>query len=298
MASNTAFEFPPYTRTIHRSSYPAIEPTNPANSAKGKVVVVTGGNQGVGKGIAKAFVQAGAKAVVILSRRGDVLSQAKAELEAINTSTTKVLTFKADILDKAALDAAFESTEKDVGKIDVLVANAAYFPAASPAETADVDDWFKGFEVNLKGTLLTFKAFMKHRSKHPIFISLTSGVVHVQPFPGNSSYAASKLGQASLIQYLQAENPDMVIHNMHPGVIESEMNTKSQMPLSKDNVNLPSAFAVWLATPAASWLGGKLVWCHWDVDQLAEMKENIIKNGELTIGLSGWPKLVDAVVVA
>ena len=73
MAPSTNWEFPPYTKTIHRSSYPAIDPKNLANSAVGKVVVVTGGNQSVGKSIAKAFVETDAKAVVILGRRENVL---------------------------------------------------------------------------------------------------------------------------------------------------------------------------------------------------------------------------------
>jgi NAD(P)-dependent dehydrogenase (short-subunit alcohol dehydrogenase family) len=289
MSTNGKWDWPSYTQKIHNSSYPAIDPTNPSNSAAGKVIVITGGNQGVGKGIAKSFVRAGAKAVVILSRRKDVLDAAKAELEKAGNS--KILAFQADILDKASLETAFASTEEQVGKIDVLVANAAYLPSQAKAVDVDVADWWKAFELNIKGTLFTFQAFHPHRATTSTFISISSGVVHVAPFPAFSGYVVSKHGQASLTQFLQAENEDIRIMNVHPGVIESEMNTKSQMPLAKDDISLPSDFVVWLASPAAEWLGGRYLWSHWDVDELTSKKEEVLKNNDLVLGLMGWPKV-------
>lgn len=118
------WEFEPYTKTIHRSSYPSISPTNPANSAAGKVIFVTGGGSGIGLGIADAFVKAGAKSVTIIGRRENVLAQGKAQLEKAGSS--KILTFQADVVDAPALKAAFEGTEKASGKVDVLVGNAGY----------------------------------------------------------------------------------------------------------------------------------------------------------------------------
>ena len=290
MASST-WEFPAFTKTIHRSSYPAIDPKNPANSAEGKVVVVTGGGAGIGKSIAEAYVQAGAKAVVILGRRENILDDAKVELRRARSS--KILSYQADIIDEAALNSAFDDVEKEVGKVDVVVSNAGYLPDLAPALTADIADWWKGFEVNIKGTLLTFRAFMPHKSSNsPTFISLNTAAAHLQSVPNFSGYAVSKAAGIPLIQYLQSENPDVRVVSMHPGAIQTEMNTKSQMPLSTENINLPSSYAVWLASPAAAWLGGRFVWCQWDVDELAKMKDDIEANDELTLRLSGWPKQV------
>jgi hypothetical protein len=54
---------------------------------------------------------------------------------------------------------------------------------------------------------------------------------------------------------------------------------------------------VWLTTPAAtSWTGGKLLWAHWDVEELVAMKDEIELGNELVMTLSGWPKQVDVVV--
>jgi NAD(P)-dependent dehydrogenase (short-subunit alcohol dehydrogenase family) len=296
MAPSTNWEFPPYTKTIHRSQYPAIDPKNPSNSVSGKVVVVTGGGSGVGKGISQAFVEAGARAVIILGRRQNVLQEAKADLE--KSGSSKVLTIQADVADEAALNTAFEKIEKEFGKVDIVVGNAAYLPHASPAATSDVADWWKGFEVNIKGTLLLFRAFMAHKSDNsPTFISLNTGAAHAGVFPTMSGYAASKTGQAMLITYLQAENPDVRIVSMHPGVIETEMNIKSGMPLSRDDMSLPSGFAVWLASPAAQWTAGRYLWAHWDVDELEKMKDEITAKDELSLGLKGWPREVSEPVI-
>lgn len=289
MDSKRQWEFPSFTKTVHRSSYPSIYPQNPKNSAAGKVVLVTGGGAGVGKGIAQAFVKAGAKAVAILGRRENVLSDAKTELEKAGSS--KILTFKADILDEAALNAAFEQTEKYAGKIDVVVANAGYLSTPALVTDTDVADWWKSYEINIKGTLLTFRAFAKHKASNtPTFISLNSAAAHADAVPTYSAYQSSKIGAAQLIVSLQVEHPDARVVSMHPGVIASEMNAKSGLPFSFDDISLPSNFAVWLASPAADFVGGRFFWSHWDVDELVQLKNEITANNELTLDLKGWPK--------
>jgi hypothetical protein len=144
MASpSPTWEWKPYTRTIHRSVYPAISPTNPSNSAAGKVVLVTGGGSGLGKHIAAAFNQAGAKAVIITGRREKVLREAAAELEKFGDA--KVLWFVADVTDEVALKRAFASAAEAVGPIDVVVANAGYMATPAPAASADLGDWWKAY---------------------------------------------------------------------------------------------------------------------------------------------------------
>ena len=291
MAPNQPFEFPSYTQTVHRQVYPSIDPSNPANSAKGRVVIVTGGGSGIGKDTAKAFVTAGAKAVVILGRREKILLEAKKELEAAGSS--RVLTFVADVTDEKALENAFASTKKEFGAIDVTVGNAGYLAATGPPsqEDLDLDDYFKAFEINVKGTLLTWRAFFRHRgtAKSPVFVSISTAAAHGGIFPGFSSYAASKMSQVVLTSYLNAENPEIRSVSIHPGVIETDMYTKSELPLTTDDKSLPSSFVTWLASPAADWTGGLFLWAHWDVDELNKAKDQIKAEGHLQMNLKGWP---------
>ncbi|KAK5734142.1 hypothetical protein LTR17_009125 [Elasticomyces elasticus] len=288
MAPEPTWEWPGYTKVIHRSVYSAIDPTNPDNSTAGKVVVVTGGGAGVGAEIARSFVRSGSKAVVILGRRESVLSAAKKELEALGSS--KILTYAADVVDEAGLNSAFAATEDAVGKVDIVVACAGFMPEVVPAAIAEIGDWWKAFEVNVRGLLLTFRAWMPHKSNStPSFIYVNAGL---------SGYSPSKIAAASLIGHLQAENPDLHITNFHPGILETPMATKSQFAVTRDDISLPAGFAVWLASPAAAWTGGKFLWAHWDVDELIAMKDEIALGNELVMTLNGWPKQVDVVVRA
>ncbi|KAK5725496.1 hypothetical protein LTR15_003684 [Elasticomyces elasticus] len=286
MAQDWEFAATSYTKTYHRQQYPAIDPKNPANSVKGKVVVVTGGGKGIGLRISRAFVEAGAKAVAILGRRQNVLDDAKRELEGFGAS--KILTFSADVSDGDALNKAFAAIKEQVGPINITVANAAYLNTGLLLEV-DVDDWWKGYEVNVKGTLLTYRAFFANKSDDkPTFISLNTGASHAMVAPTMSSYGTSKFANLHLVTYLAAENPEVRAVSYHPGVLESEMNSKGTIKFSFDDMSLPAGFAVWLASDKADFVQGRMLWAHWDVEELEAMKEDIVKKNDLVAKLSGF----------
>lgn len=289
MAPSTTFEFPSFTDTIHRTVYPAIAPSNPLNSASGKVILITGGGAGIGKAIAKAFVVAGAKSIAIISRREEILRDAKEELQLAGSA--EILCFNADVLQETSLDEVFATVKQQAGPIDVVVGNAGYLNAPGPAAEANLDDYFRAFEVNIKGTLITFRSFLKTKAdKDPVFLSVNSVAAH-ETFPNYSAYSASKVGQWQLVSHLAAENPGVRVISMHPGVLDTEMKDKSRMQISSDDMSLPSGFAVWLASPAAKWLEGKFLWSHWDVDELQRLRQEVESDGLLRIGLKGWPRV-------
>ncbi|KAK5734456.1 hypothetical protein LTR17_008957 [Elasticomyces elasticus] len=294
MAPN--WEFTPYTKTYHRSQYHGIDPKNPANSAEGKVVVITGGGTGIGKAIAQAFIEAGAKAIAILSRRQNILEETKRELEAIPNSSAKILTFAADISDATALNEAFASVKEKCGPIDVAVANAAIMHPGTLA-TVDVDEWWKDFEVNLKGTLLTYRTFAANRANKteeqtPVFINVNTAASHIALSPGMPSYGLSKFGSFHLVSWLAAEEKEIRAVSFHPGMLLTNEQAKAgakAMGISADDINLPSGFAVWLASPRAAFVNGRMLWAHWDVDELEAQKDQIIAENDLVADLKGFP---------
>jgi NAD(P)-dependent dehydrogenase (short-subunit alcohol dehydrogenase family) len=93
-----------------------------------------------------------------------------------------------------------------------------------------------------------------------VFISTNTGAAHAGVFEGFSSYVSSKVGEAQLVTFLQKENPEVRVVSFHPGVLATEMNDKSGLPLSYDDMSLPSGFAVWLASRRADWVGGRFLW--------------------------------------
>jgi NAD(P)-dependent dehydrogenase (short-subunit alcohol dehydrogenase family) len=76
-----SFTLPAPVKTVHNDTYPAINPTRPELSLKGKVAIVTGAGSGVGRETAKAFAEAGAAVVLLGGRRKQMLEETKAYVE-------------------------------------------------------------------------------------------------------------------------------------------------------------------------------------------------------------------------
>jgi NAD(P)-dependent dehydrogenase (short-subunit alcohol dehydrogenase family) len=127
--------------------YPFLEPSNPALSAAGKNVLITGVSGGIGKAIAQAWAIAGARAIVITGRKADVLLVVKEQLEEIKGSETIVVVVAADITKEEDVERLWEQANKQVGRIDVLVNNAG---SLTPARIGAIEPskWWQDF-VNL-----------------------------------------------------------------------------------------------------------------------------------------------------
>lgn len=235
---------PSYVNIWHNDTYPAINPSRPALSHEGKTIVITGSSDGIGKGIANAYAAAGAAKVVILARREALLVKVKDDIES-KYPKTKVSYHVADVIDKDSLDKA----AKETGEWHVLVLNAGFQSEHShPMATADAQDWWKGFEVsldtdtddaiilidsqvNIFGAFLSIQAFMPTRASKAAVVGISSGVVSM---PGSAmlnstSYQSSKMGLAKVLETFAAENLDMHVGIIHPGVVATDMLEKSEM---------------------------------------------------------------------
>ena len=215
-------EFPSFTKTWHNASYPAISPSNPALSVAGKTIFVTGGGAGIGLATARAFAAAGASTVAISGRTEKTLLSAKSGIESAHKGV-KVLTFVADVTDQKAVDAAFASA----GKVDLLVHNAAYLPRLVAISESSIQDWWSGFEINVKGSFIVTQAFLKKAASDATLIDVTTAMVHFPAFPGYSAYIASKIAELRFFDGVQTENPEMHVVHVHPGVVATDMGQKA-----------------------------------------------------------------------
>jgi NAD(P)-dependent dehydrogenase (short-subunit alcohol dehydrogenase family) len=141
-----AAPFPSPTQTWHSKSYSKIDPKRPELSAKGKNIIVTGGGIGIGASIAKSFAEAGASTIGVLGRTESALLTTKESIEA-EFKSTKVVVLVADLANEASVNKALNDFKNSVGLIDVLVHNAAYMSDLVPIKDAEVNEWFKSFEV-------------------------------------------------------------------------------------------------------------------------------------------------------
>ena len=175
-------ELPSLTKAWHNASYLTISPSNPALSVAGKTVFVTGGGAGIGLAIARAFAAAGASTVAISGRTEKTLLSAKNDIESAHKGVI-VLPFVADVTDQEAVDTAFASA----GKVDVLVHNAAYQPQLVPITQSGIQDWWSGFEINVKGAFIVTQAFLKVAASDATLVDVTTGMVHLPAFPHYSA---------------------------------------------------------------------------------------------------------------
>jgi NAD(P)-dependent dehydrogenase (short-subunit alcohol dehydrogenase family) len=294
-----SFSIPSFTKTYHKKSYPAIDPTKPKLSAKGKTVIITGGgSNSIGGSIALSFARAGAEKIAIIGRTETTLLQTKSKVETECPATT-VLVSIADISDPESVGSAAHHIRVAFGAWDTFVHNAGYLPDAVTLTGADTDDWWKGFETNVKFPHIFAKHFLSKCRPNATFISLSSAVLHfpAAAMTGLSSYSAAKLAVLKLNEYLAAENPTLRVFNVHPGSVETPMYEKHwstrggvEAGPERDDPALPGDFMVWLATPQAEFLRGRFVWANWDVDELVAKKKTIEADPLLlTATLGGWP---------
>ncbi|KAF1982472.1 NAD(P)-binding protein [Aulographum hederae CBS 113979] len=293
MAPAEPITIPYPTKASHHTTYPAISPTLPQHSVAGKAIFITGGGTGIGKTIATSFATAGAAHIAVTGRRLNLLQDVKKMVEE-KYPETKVYPYSADMTDKKTLTAAMEEFTKEIrgAKIDILVANAALLPTPGPLAKVDVADWWAGFETNVLGSLNLLNAYVPFAAEGAKVLNVSSGAVHFDT-PQVSSYNISKMAALRLFTYFAMENPGIDVMSFHPGILRTDMSDKaeanSDFRLPYDEIEIAGDFAVWLASEDAKFLKGKFVWSNWDIDDLKEMKEEIVSTPKFTLGLVGWP---------
>lgn len=195
-----------YTKTIHNDSYGFI---NPANlDGTGKAVLVTGGNKGIGKGIAISYAKAGASHIAITSRSdaSAIIAEIKDAARAARRPIPQVLTLQVDVLNKASVSSAADKVDREWGRLDILISNAGHLARYEKLLDSDDGDWWQSFETNVRGLYFVAKMFLplllKGGDKTIVSISST-GVMHYHT--GGSGYQVSKLGLLRLTEFLMAE---------------------------------------------------------------------------------------------
>ena len=147
----------------------------------------------------------------------------------------------------------------------------------------------------MKGNLLLIHYLLPFaRPNHATIVGLTTGTsaFPTAMLPGLSGYISSKVATVKMLEFLAAEKPDIFVSSLHPGMVETDILTKSgakKEMLPMDNVQLPAHFMVWLASPEATFLKGKCGFANWDVKELKTQANEIGGTTKMTTGVVGWP---------
>jgi len=233
-------DFFSFTKTWHSKPYPFISPTRQELSASGKNVIVTGGGTGIGKATAIAFAQAGAASVAILGRRLDRLQTAAAEITSAGPAT-RVLFEICDMSNRAAVDIALQNITDKVGKVNVFVSNAGILPTLGKVVGYDESEFRRGFELNVMGAFNAVQSFAQVAAPGAKIFNISSGIAHWAPattFPV-FNYGVNKAAIVKLFDYFQAENPELHVVHVHPGVVSTEINADSEVKGQDERMSTP-----------------------------------------------------------
>jgi len=203
---------------------------------EGTIAAITGGNQGIGLGIAERFIQDGA--AVAICYRSDQDS-AERVVESLRTGGGKAVAIQADVSKLADGQRFISETVSQLGGLDILVNNAGVEKRASFWDVTEADYDFV-LNVNLKGLFFVTQAMVRYsmQARRPGKIINISSVHEDLPFPHFSSYCASKGGLKMLTRNLSIELApyNITINNIAPGAIETPINRN----LLNDPVKLKS----------------------------------------------------------
>lgn len=154
----------PALKVNHSEPYASISPLRPELSQKGKTILITGGNSGIGFAIARGFIKASAKQVIIVARRPDVLEGAAQKLSraaAEQGSGTSISWKVCDLADLTSVENLWAQLEKDHTVVDVLVLNAAAGGATAPILQSGLAAVWADFEANVRSSLDLTERFYK-----------------------------------------------------------------------------------------------------------------------------------------
>lgn len=225
------------------------------------VVLVTGGTRGVGLGIVRGFVKAGAR-VVTCGR-----SEAESEVRYI----------RADVRDPSQVDTLVSTVVEEYGRLDVVVNNAGGAPPA-PAATASPRLHQKIIELNLLAPLHVSQranAVMQQQDSGGVVLMIGS-VSGTRPSPGTAAYGAAKAGLANLATSLAVEwapkvrvntvvvGPvDTELSNLHYGDEAGVASVGETIPMGRMATPADVAEAcLYLASPAAAYVTGSTLTVH------------------------------------
>jgi NAD(P)-dependent dehydrogenase (short-subunit alcohol dehydrogenase family) len=186
-------------------------------SLAGKVALVTGGSRGIGKGIAKAFAAAGAQ-VMITSRKADACAEAAREIGA-NAH------FEAGNIGRVEdAERVIGATLDRLGRLDVLVNNAATNPYAGPTIDVELAAWEKTLQVNLTAPLVwTQLAWRRWQMEHGGAVINVASVGGLATSPILGVYDVTKAALIHLTKQLAAElGPKVRVNAIAPGLIKTD----------------------------------------------------------------------------
>jgi 3-oxoacyl-[acyl-carrier protein] reductase len=196
-----------------------------SKTLEGKIALITGGSRGIGAAIAKRLASDGASVAITYAKDA---GSASAVVKAIEGNGGKAVAIQADSVDAEAIKNAVAKAVSTFGGLDILVNNAGT-AIPKPFEEATLDEFDRVLDLNVRGTLITTQAALKHMKNGSRIIMIGSCVGERMMTPGLAAYSATKGAVKMFTQGLSREvgSRGITVNNVQPGPIDTDLNPAS-----------------------------------------------------------------------
>ena len=204
----------------------------------GKVIVVVGGGNGIGRQVVLELLRRGARVAAV-----DVRQEGLDETVELGAAGERLATFRCDITDRAAVETLVDQVGATLGEVDGLINVAGIIQPFVRLADLDYDAIERVIDVNLYGTLYTVKAFLPHLLERPVaHIANVSSMGAFLPVPGQTIYGASKAAVKLMTEGLYAELRDTAVgvSLVLPGAVRTDITTNSGIDLPGSSGDAPS----------------------------------------------------------
>ena len=193
---------------------------------KDKVVLITGAGSGLGKALAVAAGQVGAK-VICAGRRKDKIQQTADEVNKAGGTGTAV---EMDVTDLKSIEKGLKMAEK-VGPIDILINNAGIITGMKAVQDLPVEEWDKIMATNVRGPYLLMRTILPGMIQRGFgrILNISAPIKHL---PKASAYCASKCALDSLTKAVSYElkGLDILVNAVEPPFLDTEMHKGGKKP--------------------------------------------------------------------